>query len=153
MSCAPHWTNYLTALLTPTLAVFGSVIAYRQWRTAQNKLKFDLFDRRFSVYEASRDLLGSIMTSGKVRDEEVFKFLLATREAKWLFNTDVAIYLEKELYQKALDLQTLQATLDGIPVGEERSANVQKQVEIKRWFVAQYEVLDEKFSPFLKLRH
>jgi len=38
MSCDPHWTNYLAALLTPTVAVLGSVIAYRQWRTAQNKL-------------------------------------------------------------------------------------------------------------------
>lgn len=104
MSCDPHWTNYLAALLTPTVAVLGSFIAYRQWRTAQNKLKFDLFDRRFAVYEASRDLLASVMTSGKAKDEEVFKFkfLSATREAKWLLNNEVATYLEKELYYKAI---------------------------------------------------
>ncbi|QLP99569.1 MAG: hypothetical protein HZY78_04275 [Burkholderiaceae bacterium] len=143
----------MAALLTPTVAVLGAVIAYRQWRTAQNKLKFELFDRRFSVYEASRNLLASIMTSGKAKDEEVFKFLVATREAKWLLNTDVATYLEKELYHKAIDLQTLQAELEGVPVGEERSANVKKQSDIKKWFIAQYEVLDEKFSPFLELQH
>lgn len=153
MSCDPHWTNYLAALLVPTVAVLGSVIAYRQWRTAQNKLKFELFDRRFSVYEASKNLLASIMTSGKAKDEEVFRFLLATREAKWLLNNEVATYLEKELYHKAIDLQTLQATLEGVPLGEERSANVKKQAEIKKWFIAQYEVLDEKFSPFLELQH
>lgn len=153
MSCDPHWTNYLAALLAPTVAVLGSVIAYRQWRTAQNKLKFELFDRRFSVYEASRNLLASIITSGKAKDEEVFKFLLATREAKWLLNNEVATYLEKEVYHKAIDLQTLQATLEGVPVGEERSANVKKQAVIKKWFIAQYEVLDEKFSPFLELQH
>jgi hypothetical protein len=153
MNCDPHWTNYLAALLTPTVAVLGSFIAYRQWRTAQNKLKFDLFDRRFSVYEASRDLLRSILTSGKAKDEELFKFLSATREAKWLLNNDAATYLEKELYQKALELQTLQAELEGVPVGNERSANVKKQADIKKWFYAQYEVLDEKLSPFLKLRH
>ncbi len=93
------------------------------------------------------------MTSGKAKDEEVFKFLVATREAKWLLNTDVATYLEKELYHKAIDLQTLQAELEGVPVGEERSANVKKQSDIKKWFIAQYEVLDEKFSPFLELQH
>lgn len=153
MNCDPHWTNYLAALLTPTVAVLGSVIAYRQWRTAQNKLKFELFDRRFSVYEASRNLLASIMTSGKAKDDEVFKFLSATREAKWLLNIEVATYLEKELYHKAIDLQTIQATLEGLPVGEERSANVMKQAEIKKWFMAQYEVMDEKFSPFLELQH
>ena len=153
MSYDPHWTNYLTALLTPTVAVLGSVIAYRQWRTAQNKLKFELFDRRFSVYDASRNFLASIMTSGKAKEEEVFKFLLATREAKWLLNNEVANYLEKELYHKAIDLQTLQDILVGIPVGEERSENVKKQAEIKKWFNAQYEVLDNKFSPFLELQH
>lgn len=153
MSCDPHWTAYLAALLTPTVAIFGSVIAYRQWRIAQNKLKFELFDRRFSLYEASRKLLGSIMTSGKAKDEEIFKFCVATREAKWLLNIAVATYLEKELYHKAIKLQALQAELQGVPVGSERSANVQEQLEIKEWFIAQYEVLDEKFSPFLELQH
>ena len=102
-----HWTTYLAALLTPTVAVLGSFIAYRQWRLAQNKLKLDLFDRRFSVYEAARTFLASIMTSGKAKDEEVFKFMVATREAKWLLNASVAEYLDKQLYHKAIVLQTL----------------------------------------------
>ena len=93
MTPDPHWTAYLTALLTPTVAVLGAMIGYRQWRLAQNKLKLDLFDRRFKVYEAARDLLASIMTSGKAMDDKVFKFLVATREAKWLLDIDVANYL------------------------------------------------------------
>ena len=109
--------------------------------------------RRFSVYEASRNLLASIMTSGKAKDDEVFKFLVSTSEAKWLLNAEVATYLEKELYHKAIDLQTLQAELEGVPVGEERSTNVMKQSKIKKWFMEQHEVLDEKFSPFLELQH
>ena len=92
MCTEPHWTAYLSALLTPTVAVLGSLIAYRQWRLAQNKLKLDLFDRRFSVFEAARSLIASIMTSGKAKDEEVFKFLFATREAKWLLDSSVAEY-------------------------------------------------------------
>ena len=109
MTPDPHWTAYLTALLTPTVAVLGAMIGYRQWRLAQNKLKLDLFDRRFKVYEAARDLLASIMTSGKAMDDKVFKFLVATREAKWLLDIDVANYLVKQVYHKALDLQTLAA--------------------------------------------
>lgn len=143
MTPDPHWTVYLSALLTPTVAVLGSFIAYRQWRLAQNKLKFDLFDRRLTVYEAARTLLSSIMTSGKAKDEEVFKFMVATREAKWLFNEFIAEYLDKQLYHKALDLQTLEAELEGVPVGEERTKNVRTQAEIKKWFMAQYKVLDE----------
>ena len=54
MGSDPHWTAYLTALLTPTIAGFGIYIAIQQWLTARRKLKFDLFDRRFAVYDAVR---------------------------------------------------------------------------------------------------
>jgi hypothetical protein len=153
MTCEPHWTAYLSALLTPTVAVLGSFIAYRQWRLAQNKLKFDLFERRYSVYEAAKILLSSIMTSGKAKDEELFKFLVATREAKWLLSSQVAEYLNTQLYHKAVDLQTLAAELEGMPVGEERSNNVRAQAELKKWLYAQHNVLDEHFATYLQLGH
>ena len=153
MTPDPHWTAYLTALLTPTVAVLGALIGYRQWRLAQNKLKLDLFDRRFKVYEAARDLLASIMTSGKAKDDEVFKFLVATREAKWLLDIDVANYLDKQVYHKAIDLQTLAAELEGVGVGEIRTKNVHAQADLKKWLMAQFDVLDQKFSPYLQLKH
>lgn len=153
MSCDPHWTAYVSALLVPMVAVLGAVIAYRQWRTAQNRLKLDLFDRRFSVFDAARNLIASVVTRGKATDEELFKFLSGTREAKWLSNADIAEYLDKQLYRKALDLKCLDSELKGAPVGEERSKNVRKQSELKDWILQQYNVLDEKFSPFLNLQH
>lgn len=153
MTADPHWTAYLSALLTPIVAVLGSLIAYRQWRLAQNKLKLDLFDRRFSVYDAARTLLASIMTSGKAKDDVIFKYMVATREAKWLLSPAVAEYLDKQLYHKALDLQCLASELEGVGVGDVRTQNVRKQAEIKKWFMAQYEVLDEHFAPFLRLQH
>jgi hypothetical protein len=151
MTCSPHWTAYLSALLTPVVAALGLWIAYRQWRLGQNKLKLDLFEKRFSVYVGARDLLASIMTSGKAKDEELFKFLSATREAKWLLDDEVANYLEKSLYHKALDLARLREELEGVGVGEVRTKNVQEQAEIKKWFFAQYPVLDQKFTKFMHL--
>jgi hypothetical protein len=42
---SPHWTAYVSALGTPIIAalaaVIASLIAYRQWRTAQDRLKLD----------------------------------------------------------------------------------------------------------------
>jgi hypothetical protein len=151
MNCAPHWTAYLSALLTPVIAVLGAWIAYRQWRLGQNKLKLDLFEKRFAVYVGARDLLASIMTSGKAKEEELFRFLSATREAKWLLNDEVATYLDKSLYHRALDLARLRDELEGVGVGEVRSKNVQEQADIKKWFLAQYAVLDEKFTKFMHL--
>ncbi|MCP1573954.1 hypothetical protein J2S30_002333 [Herbaspirillum rubrisubalbicans] len=149
----PHWTAYLTALLTPLIAVLGVCIATQQWRTAQSKLKFDLFEKRFSVYDAARNLIGSIMSSGKAKDEELFKFLAGTREAKWLFNAEVANYLEKQLYDPAIELQCLASELEGVPVGEARTKNVRRQADIKKTINAQFDELDRQFAPFLQLKH
>jgi hypothetical protein len=52
-----------------------------------------------------------------------------------------------------VDLQTLDTELQASPVGDVRANNVKKQSEIKRWFRDQYKVLDEKFTPFLKVKH
>lgn len=153
MNCTPHWTSYISALLTPVIAVLGAYIAFRQWRLGQNKLKLDLFDRRFSVYVAARDFLAGIMTSGRAKDDEIFKFLASTREAKWLLNDEVADYLQKTLSDKAIRLACLQAELEGVGVGDVRSQNVSEQTEIKQWLLSQYEILDTHFSKYLQLAH
>lgn len=149
----PHWTAYLSALLVPTVAILGALIAYRQWRTAQNRLKLDLFDRRLVVYEAARDYISSVMTSGKTTNEKEFEFLAGIRGAKWLFDEDVTQYLDKELWRKICYLGCLQSELDGMPAGEERTKNIRAQADLKKWLIVQMKVLDDKFAPFLKLRH
>ena len=147
-----HWTAYLTAMLTPTVALLGALIAFWQWRVAENKHKFELFDRRFTVFEAVSNFTASIMTNGKAHDVEIYNFIRATREAKWLFNSEVAEYIEKQLYYKALELQTLDAELKGVPISEERSKNVHAQADIKKWFAVQHAVIDKMFSPYLQLK-
>lgn len=149
----PHCTQVVSAFLVPIIAVFGIYIAYRQWRTAQNRLKMDLFDKRFSVYDAARKFLASVFVSGKVTDEELSKFTLGTGEAAWLLNDDIAGYFKEEIWKKALTLQVLQKVLEDLPKGEERTQKAQKKKELLKWFSDQHKVLDEKFSPFLKLRH
>ena len=149
----PHWTQVLAALLTPTIAVFGLFIAYLQWRTAQNKLKLELFEKRFAVYDVARRFIASVITSGKAKDEEMNKFLSGTCETKWLLNDDIATYFDEQIWGNSVDLQALDAELEGAPFGDERTKNVQRQGQIKKWLIDQYKVLDEKFSPFLKLGH
>jgi hypothetical protein len=145
--------TYLSASLAPIVAGLGVLIAWRQWRTAQNKLKLDLFERRLAIYHAATRVVGTVQTSGKVQNEELSSLMSSTREAKWLLNAHVAEFLEKDLYHKLLELQTLDMMLDGLPVGAERAANVQAQRVLKDWVGQQYDVLDAKFAPFLVLRH
>jgi hypothetical protein len=149
----PHWTAYATALLTPVVAVIGAYIGWRQSRTAQNKLKLDLFEKRFAVYNKARNLLSEVMTKGKLTDAGLYEYGAGVREAKWLMDAEVAAYLSEELWNNAVHLQTYDAELDGLPVGEERTKLVHKRAELKKWFYNQYPVLDAKVEKFLKLSH
>lgn len=69
----PHWTAYFSALLTPVVAVLAVIVAASQYTSARNKLRFDLFEKRFAVYQGARDFLGAIMTSGKATNEAMLR--------------------------------------------------------------------------------
>ena len=147
------WTDYLSALLTPVVAIFAVTIAYRQWRTAQNKLKLDLFERRHAIYDGVRVYLTSVMVTGRTTSESELKYLEATRGAKWLLNDDIDSYLHKDLWKKICALGCLQAELKDYAFGQEHTRRIHKQVTTMQWFVDQNRVIDEKFAEFLKLRH
>lgn len=148
-----HWTTYLTALLTPTIAVLGAFIAYWQWLTAQNKLKLDLFDRRIAIYDAARTLIASVKTNGKANDEELRTLESGIRSARWLLDEDIETYFENELRRKAVELLTLDNELQGLPAGDQRDKNVRKQSELRSGILDQYNVLDRNFEKYLRLNH
>lgn len=150
----PHWTAYVTALSLPLVAAFGALIAYRQWRTAQNKLKLDLFERRMSVYQSARDMIGFIASRGKITPEEQFKYLAGIQTARWLFGPDVTEYLETELWHKVVNLELTQNMMSHAGGGDpDRSKYIKDNAETLKWLVNQYKVLDTKCATYMVLRH
>lgn len=143
----------MQALLTPAIAFFAVYVSVAQGTTARNKLRFDLFEKRFAIYEGAKNFIGSIVTSGKVNDDEFYKYMRTTNTVKWVVGPEVEDYLKRELYDPAIELQSLQAELEGLPVGEERSRNVARQSAIKTSINAQFEELDRWFNPYLRLAH
>ena len=149
----PHWTAYISALLVPLVELFASYIAYQQWRTAQNKLKLELFEKRLKIYNSATTFISSLMTSGKATNKELHELIVGTKEAKWLLSPEVAKYLDEELYSKGVDLQCLSSELEGEPASDRRTKNIHEQRDIKLWLNAQYKALDKKFSRYLQLSH
>lgn len=149
-----HWTAYLTAFAVPVLAGVAASIAYRQWRTAQNKLKLDLFDRRMAVYQAARDALSYIATHGRIIHEEQIKYLKGIQSAQWLFGPEVQGYLNETLWHKIVDLElhnTLSAR-DSRNV-DERAKHIHLHAETLKWLVGQYKVLDDMCAKYMTLNH
>jgi len=147
------WVDYLSALLTPTIAIAGVAIGLFQWSTNRNRLKHELFDRRYEQFQAVKDFLGSIMASGRALDDKQADFLFKTRGLRFIYDKTLADYIDKNIWGPAVDLESLYSEFEGISVGEERANNLRKQSEIKKNLYREFQNLDRLFSKYLQLRH
>ena len=150
MNCCPvHWTTWLSALLVPAVAFFGGLIAYRQWRTAQNKLKLDMWDRRMKLYEVVRKYLAAVTAKSAPNAEDLREFLFGTADARWLFTPEVADYLYKQLYLNGENLKLVVSEMEGSGNEELKS----RYLKLREWFGKQYEELDRRLDEFMRLGH
>ena len=82
--------------LTVVIAAFVAWIGFLQWLTARQKAVFDLFDKRFKIYETVKHCVDQASRNPGYFEGEVEKeFLKAVNEAKFLFGNDVNNYLDE----------------------------------------------------------
>src|SRR6516165_2867269 len=81
MNELPYWVQYVQALGPTVVAVIAALIAgyiawrqwrtaHGQWRTAHDKLSFDLYEKRFAVYEATESFLTTAIVVGRITEED-----------------------------------------------------------------------------------
>jgi len=148
---SPPWLQVLQGLLTPVIAMFAVYIAYQQHKTARERLRLDLYNKRFSVYEALRDLLALIAREARVDLKHIFEFTGKTRDADFLFGAEVTGYIE-EVRRRAIDFRYLSDKLgaDTLPAGPERDTIVEREHEHLEWFLGQFDIMQSMFRPYLR---
>lgn len=107
----PQWISVLTALLTPTIAVGVAVIGLMQWRTQNQKVVLDLFDRRLSVYKQLEEAAATVIVAGTAKGTNARALARdAMLDARFLFREDVfAKICELNAAIIALDPQSIEA--------------------------------------------
>jgi hypothetical protein len=90
----PLWVLYVQALAPTFVAIVAAsiagYIAFRQWRTAHDRLSFDLFERRFAVYQATQRL---ISTLHGLTPEGMGDFYDGIRGVEFFFDGDTRNFL------------------------------------------------------------
>ncbi len=146
------WIDSLSAGLSPLVAILGIAIGVRQWRTAQNKLKLDLFENRLEIFEATQTAIASVHTKGGPSHSAVLSFAAATASARWLFNKQIADYLHQELGKRLDELRILGEELDELGPDDDRRGLVDQRAEQRKWITKQFPIIEEMFSPFLSIK-
>jgi len=87
MSQLPCWVQYVRAL-GPTAVAFAvgaiaALIAYWQSKTAHYRLRLDMFEKRFAVYQAVTNV---VHMRGNINQEGFAEFYKIIRGAEFLFD-------------------------------------------------------------------
>jgi hypothetical protein len=153
----PLWVEYTKALGAPIVALIAGCIAggiaYQQWKTARDKLKLDLFDRRMAVYNSATTMINAMTTSPPIASELVQRLALDFVPSPWLLSSEVADYLANLVdrayrnagsgYVRAVGLTEEQQMMEGFQSVQNKRANLDKELR----------KLNSLFEQYLKVKH
>ena len=72
-------SNIFSGFLTPVIAILAVYIAWQQYRINRYKARFDLFDRRYNIFDTLMNLLGHIAQRSDIADEKLNEFLISIK--------------------------------------------------------------------------
>ena len=90
-------------LLTPVIGIVATYIAWQQWRTNQNKLNLDRYERRLQVYKEVVRFISIGIRDANYDNDELMTFRPKVSEADFLFGEDISKYID-ELHKRAVNL-------------------------------------------------
>jgi len=149
----PWWMQWAQAIALIAISCLGSWIAYKQVRIGTAKLNLDLYEKRFSVFDAARKYLREFAMEGKITLDMLNAFVLGTGQTVFLFEDDVKDYIE-HLRKITVSHRGLQVSLKSADNNEERRSEIAARMsEIESELAHAYPKLVELFKPYLKLQN
>ena len=145
----------IAVLVTGTLGLAQWQIARTQKDIAYDKLKLDLFDKRYAIYQAALSLSRAFMSSNKRIPVETFDGLQYTLlEAAFFFPDDV-VHLTRRIYLLSFEWQQQAEALDSVDdslPAELREKFLQRQVLIPKEMGRLRITIDGVFLPELAFK-
>lgn len=126
MENTPNWISVLAALLTPTIAIFGSYIAWQQHSLNKRKYKIELYPKRVKVMKAIADVFGRLIMKKSISIELITKLMYNTMEAHAIFNTEITD-LMKLIATKLIKLLEIQNLLINVESTEQKEKELIKK--------------------------
>jgi hypothetical protein len=141
-------------LMVPLIAAIALYIAYQQWLTNSQKLKLDLFERRYLIYKNVMNIIRDVTSKANANYEHLSEFHNVTEGAEFLFGSDVNSYLEGlrlNLIKSAFLTQRYNSHVsDKHPKENIQQINDETHL-LRLWFDDQFSKCQKKFSKYLDL--
>jgi hypothetical protein len=135
-------------LVTLTVGIVGGLIARRQAAVAEAKLKLDLFEKRYPVFQETWEIMSEVAMKG-TREKNYGlgnPFSNFMPRARFLFGKGVEAYLS-DAVNKWADLHAYEAEREDPAAAAQNAAKVR---DLKNWFFDQASTgVKELFGPYL----
>jgi hypothetical protein len=132
-------------------ALIAAYIALRQWRTAYDRLRLDMYERRFASYDATKTLVNMITSHGQTTSDDIANFYAGIPGAEFLFDGETRGFLET-IGQMAFKARMKRVSLERHPNHPRADALIAEEEKIME-FLLDYngERLEKLFSRYLDL--
>lgn len=136
----------LVAIIVGAIAFF---IQFRMWKNAENKLKIELFDRRFAVLQSFNKSRSKALVSGEIADADLNDFDIALSESYFLFDKKTNEFMQKLrdklVFLMVYDMKTINES------GLDRKNLIEKKYEYKMAILHSYTEMRNVMRPFLDM--
>ena len=129
---------------------FAGYIAWRQWQTARQRLRFDLFEKRFGIYLASVTLINRAVVHGTPTMEDIVQFQQATRGGEFLFSGPAKAFI-RELGANAIRARLNHDQLDRNANHPRADHLINEEEDIGDYLRSKADEVDGLFRPYLDL--
>ncbi len=148
ISVKKDWVDYLSALLTPTVALFGLYIGYRQWRTEEAKLRHELFERRYKQFDAVVKFLNSILYKDNMTNDGLMRFLSETEGMNFIFDEEIDQFVDNYIFKLYMELRNSEPPLispfdEKIDLGNNRRTELGRNLLIFKEKTLKYMQLEQ----------
>jgi hypothetical protein len=87
--------DILNGIITPFIGVSVAYIARQQWKLGKEKFKYDLFEKRYKIYELINKLVSNLRQKDdpfciKITENEIIGYLTKVDGYTFLFDKDVS---------------------------------------------------------------
>lgn len=147
----PETVSFLTALATPSIALMALAFAALQWHTNRNRLRHELFDRRYQQYDAVKSFLGNLGSLGKMTSEAEIAFLKETKGMRFTFSKKISEYVDNKVWALGVQLNLYNEELKDPQKIKQGVA--MRRADLMTKIIGELRNSENVFAEYLQLRH
>ncbi|MCI5162736.1 MAG: hypothetical protein D3917_12105 [Candidatus Electrothrix sp. AX5] len=158
ISVKKDYIDYLSALLTPTVAIAGLYIAVNHKRIEEARLRHELFERRYKQFDAVTKFTFSVTSYSLEADEEYVTydeeliFLPEIAGMKFIFNEEIENFVNDSIIQLYEEIQQARSDYIKINLSEKRLKNAKLQRNLKQKLRKNLLIFQQKTLKYMQLQ-